>query len=218
MFQVYSPYKWSLSFTHHLFCFVFVFCCCCCCCCCFSLTLDENASHKNTRVSWETGSLPITMKIEDDCRRPNLSDRKRIRADTTGPLGETSPVSFKKSDLRSSRRGDNETVMVLSKGQLPILKMAAVRPYLLTDQNRFRADISKHREEFICHVLTSFGGDAITVKIKDGCRRPHLLTNRIHFRAGTTRLLLGNISDNFRKINPSSGLEEDAITRKKNTD
>ena len=46
--------------------------------------------------------------------------------------------------------------MVLSKGQLPILKMAAVRPYLLTDQNRFRADISKHREEFICHVSTKF--------------------------------------------------------------
>ena len=36
---------------------------------------------------------------------------------------------------------------------------------------------------------SGFGGDAIKVKIKDGCRRPHLWTDRNHFRADTTRLL-----------------------------
>ena len=34
-----------------------------------------------------------------------------------------------------------------------------------------------------------FGGDAITVKIKDGCRQPYLWTDRNHFRACTTRPL-----------------------------
>ena len=43
---------------------------------------------------------------------------------------------------------------MLSKGQLAILKMAAVRPYLLTDQNHFRIDIFRHGEKFICKVST----------------------------------------------------------------
>ena len=55
-----------------------------------------------------------------------------FRADTTLARG-TSQASFKKSDQGSRTRCDNEIVTVLSKGHLAILKMAAIRPYLLTD-------------------------------------------------------------------------------------
>ena len=44
---------------------------------------------------------------------------------------------------------------------------------------------------------SGFGGEAITVKIKDGCRRPYLSTDQNHFWACTTRPLgehLRNIS------------------------
>ena len=34
--------------------------------------------------------------------------------------------------------------------------MATVRPYLLTDRNRFLADTTRHWEEFICKVSTEF--------------------------------------------------------------
>ena len=40
--------------------------------------------------------------------------------------------------------GHNHIVTVASKGQLAILKMAAVRSNLLTDRNRFQADASRH--------------------------------------------------------------------------
>ena len=43
---------------------------------------------------------------------------------------------------------------MLSNGQLAILKIAAVRPYLLTDQNHFQIDISRHGEELIYMVST----------------------------------------------------------------
>ena len=56
------------------------------------------------------------------------------------------------------------------------------------------------------------GGDAITVKIKDGCRKPHLSTDRNHFRACTTRPLGGTSLASFEK-NPTSGLRGDAISR-----
>ena len=57
---------------------------------------------------------------------------------------EPSAQVSQKSDQWSRQRiCDNEIVTVLSNGQLEILKMAAVRPYLLTDQNRFRADTSR---------------------------------------------------------------------------
>ena len=83
------------------------------------------------------------MKIKDGCRRPYSStDRNHFRARTTRPLGEY--LKLKKSDQWSQRRCDNEIVTVLSKGQLAILKMAAVRQYLSTDQNRFRTDTSRH--------------------------------------------------------------------------
>ena len=74
----------------------------------------------------------------------------------TRPLREHLGQVLTKSDQWSRRRCDNEIVTVLSDGQLAILKMAAIRPYLLMDQNRFRADTSRHWEEFICKVSTKF--------------------------------------------------------------
>ena len=63
---------------------------------------------------------------------------------------------------------------------------------------------------------SGFGGDAIKVKIKDGCRRPHLSADRNHFRADTTRLL----GEQLRQVlkTPTSGLGGNAITRKRFTD
>ena len=43
----------------------------------------------------------------------------------------------------------------------------------------------------------SFGGDAITMKINVGCRRPYLLTDRNHFQAESTREIP---QDNFKII------------------
>ena len=86
------------------------------------------------------------VKIKDGCRRPYLSmDRNHFRACTTILLGEHLRQVSKKSDQWSRRRWDNELVTVLSKVQIVVLKMAAVRPYLLTDQNRFRVYTSRHR-------------------------------------------------------------------------
>ena len=89
--------------------------------------------------------------------RPHfLMDWNHFGADTTRLLVEHVRQVSKKSDQWSWRRCNNEIVTVLSKGQLAILKMAAVRPYLLTDWNRFRPDTSTHREEFIGKVSTKF--------------------------------------------------------------
>ena len=51
----------------------------------------------------------------------------------------TSQANFRKS-YQWSRRCDNNIVTVLSNWRLAILKM----PYLLTDQNYFRVDTSRH--------------------------------------------------------------------------
>ena len=103
------------------------------------------------------GRDTITVKIKDGCRRPHKStDRDRFRADTTTLLVKHIRQVFKNSDVWSRRRCDNEIVTVLSKGQLAVLKMAAVRPHLLTDQNCVQMDISRHWEEFICKVSTTF--------------------------------------------------------------
>ena len=51
-----------------------------------------------------------------------------------GPLVEHLRQDSKKSD-QWYWRYDNEIVAMFSIGQLAILKMVAVRPYLLTDQN-----------------------------------------------------------------------------------
>ena len=59
-------------------------------------------------------------------------------------------------------------------------------------------------------IPPSFGGDAIMEKIRDGCRRPNLSTNRYQFRSDITRLLEEPIK--FRK-HPTNGLGGDAITR-----
>ena len=92
-----------------------------------------------------------------------------------------------------SPRCDNKIVKVLSKGQFTILKMAAVWPYLLKDQNRFRADpldIEKNSyTKFRQNSSSCFGGDVLKVKIKVGYWRPYLSMNRNHFRANTTRPL-----------------------------
>ena len=77
--------------------------------------------------------------------------------------GETTQTSFgekknnnkknkkkknKKKKKRSRKRGDNKIFTIIGKGQSAILKMAAVRPYLLTDYNRFRGDTSRQWDEF----------------------------------------------------------------------
>ena len=70
------------------------------------------------------------VKITDGCRWPYLStDRNHFQACTTRPLGKHLGQVSKKSDPWSRRRCNNEIVTVLSKGQIAILKMAAVRPY-----------------------------------------------------------------------------------------
>ena len=90
------------------------------------------------------GGDVITVKIKDGCRRPYVStDRNHFRACTTTPLGKHHRQVSKKSDQWSRRRCD-EIVTGLRKGQIAILKIAAVRPYLLTDRNRFRADTFRH--------------------------------------------------------------------------
>ena len=48
------------------------------------------------------------------------------------------------TDNRTSGLVGRAITRVLSKGQLPNLKMAAVRPYLLVDQNRIRANIASN--------------------------------------------------------------------------
>ena len=50
--------------------------------------------------------------------------------------------------------------------------------------------------------MSSFGGDAITVKIKDGCRRPYLSIDRPIFRADTTRPLAEHLKTSFKTIRP----------------
>ena len=139
------------------------------------------------------------MKIWGGCRWPNLwTDRNHFRVYTNKPLVEhLRQVST--SDQWSRRSCDNEIVTVLSKGHFAILKMAAFRPYLLTDQNYFQTDTSRHCENFICKISTktssSFRGDGITVKTKDGCQRSYLSTDRNHFRAtmATSQKRLENI-------------------------
>ena len=45
---------------------------------------------------------------------------------------------------------------MLSKGQMAILKIAAVQPYLLMHRNCFLGDTSGHREEYISKVSEEF--------------------------------------------------------------
>ena len=73
--------------------------------------------------------------------------------------------------------------------------MAVILPYLLTERTRIvfgRTHLDLKRNSyarFILKSFSSFGGDAITVKIKDSCRRQYLSTDRNHFRADTARPL-----------------------------
>ena len=123
---------------------------------------------------------------KDGDRRPYLSsDPNQFRVDTTRPLVEHLRQVSRKSDQWSRKRCDNEIVTVLNRA-ISDLKMTTVRLYLLTNQNHFQADTSRHWEEFICKVSTKliqwFWGNVITVKIKDGCRRPYLSMDRNLFR------------------------------------
>ena len=133
------------------------------------------------------------MKRLNGCRRPHLlTDRIQFRTDTTTPPVEYLWQVSKQSNKWSRRRCDNEIVTVLSKGQITILKMAAFRPYLLTDQNYFQADTDIERNlyaSFRQHSSSGFGGDAITVKINDRWWRTYLSTDQNHVRADTTRSL-----------------------------
>ena len=62
----------------------------------------------------------------------------------------------KKSGLWSQRRCNNEIVNMLSKGQFTILKMVAIWPHLMTNQNNFQVNTSRLWKEFICKVSTKF--------------------------------------------------------------
>ena len=76
---------------------------------------------------------------------------------TTRPLVEhLSQVSKQKSTPWSRRRCHNKIVTAFSKGQLAILKMAAIRPYFFIDWNDLLADTSRHWQEFICKVSNKF--------------------------------------------------------------
>ena len=66
-------------------------------------------------------------------------------------------------------------------------------------------------QDFHKTSMNIFGGDVITVKIKDGCRRPYLLMEMNHFRADTTRPLVEHLSQDFKNL--IGGLGEDMITR-----
>ena len=80
------------------------------------------------------------VKIKDGYRWPYFStDRNHFRASTTRPQGQHLGQVLKQSDQWSRSRCGNKIVTVLSNGQLAILKMAAVRLYLSTDWNYFRA-------------------------------------------------------------------------------
>ena len=103
------------------------------------------------------GGDALTVKIKDGFHLPYLStDWNHFWASTTRPLGEHLRKVSKKSNQWSWRRCNNEIVTMLSIGQIAILKMAVVRPYLLTDRNCFKVDTTRHWKEFICKVLAKF--------------------------------------------------------------
>ena len=100
--------------------------------------------------------------------------------------------SFEKSDQWSRRRCDNEIITVLTKGQLAILKITAIWPYLLMDRVIFgqtHLDIERNSYARFRRNSSCGFGVAITVKIKVGHRRPYLSSDRNHFRACTIRPL-----------------------------
>ena len=56
----------------------------------------------------------------------------------------------------------------------------------------------------------------ITVRIKDGCRRPYLSTDRNHFRADINRPLVEHLrQDSKQSNNPTSGFGEDVTVLSK---
>ena len=141
-----------------------------------------------------------------------ITENQRFWADTTRPLVEHLRQVYKKSDQWSRRRCDTKIVTVLSKGQLVILKMAAVWPYLLKDRNCFRVDTSRHWEEFICKVSKKFLNWFQRRGDNGENQRSYFYQN--HFWADTTRPLGEHLRlFEFRK-HLTSGLVGEVITRK----
>ena len=143
------------------------------------------------------------MKIKDGCQRPYLStDGNHIRPDTT-----RHSWVWKKFEQWSRRRCHNEIVTVLSKGQLAILKMgqlailnmAAIRTRIVFQQTHLETARNSYAR-FRLNSSSSFG-DAITVKLKDGCRRPYLSTDqKKHFLVDTTKPL----GEHLRQVSKKS--------------
>ena len=79
---------------------------------------------------------------------------------------------------------------MLSKGQIAILKMAAVRPDLLTHGIVFGLiHVDTERNSYVRQNFSSGFGGVIMVNIKDSCWRPYLSTDRNHIQMCTTRPL-----------------------------
>ena len=136
----------------------------------------------------------IRRWIKDGDRRPYLSsDRNHFQADTTRPLVEHPRQVSRKSDQWSLRRCDKETVTVLNKGHLAIQKWPLFchicwRTRIIFKQTYLDIERNSYAT-FRQNSSSGYGGDAITVKIIDGCEGPYLLTDRNNFRSCKTRPL-----------------------------
>ena len=167
------------------------------------LLTDQNHFEADISRHWEEFVCKVSTKfLQWFQRRCNNGENQKwlpaIKfADGTEPfsgmLREYLRQVWKISDQWSRRRCDNEIVTVLSNWHLAILKMAVVRHICWRTRIDFRRthlDIERNSyARFRQNSSSGFRGDSITVEIKDGCRRPHLSTDRNNFRACTTRLL-----------------------------
>ena len=143
---------------------------------------------------------------------PAPQNRNHCQVDTTRPLVEHLRQVSRKSDQWSRRRCDNEIVTVVNKGQIAIQRWPLFshvdRPwYSFSHLDIERNSYARFRQ----NSSSGFGGDAITVKIKDGCRWPYLSTDWNHFRACTTKPLGEHLGQVLKNL--TSGLWGDAIMR-----
>ena len=84
-------------------------------------------------------------------------------------------------------------------GQLAILKMAAIWTRIVFRQTHLETARNSYAR-FRLNSSSSFG-DAITVKLKDGCRRPYLSTDqKKHFLVDTTKPL----GEHLRQVSKKS--------------
>ena len=108
----------------------------------------QSAFTRETDGQLPSKGLSPFSSMEDKAVDPNgvqkLLSKLNIHK-ASGPDGLNASVHKECiSEIVPVLRCDNEIVTMLSKGQIAILKMAAVGPYFLTDRNRCRVDISKH--------------------------------------------------------------------------